>query len=222
MLEQLGYWVELTYRDGRENIYIYLYHLSDVPFTDSEVEEMILELEKAGFKVKHISEPYHHLLLAQNEGYLDPFSIVDFQQLKFNSPFSTVENRQLLNKEKKRKIEQINRDQTNIVNSQGDHPLSHLDEFEKAITNVCHELYVEYAPSRWSKRSWNTLTHAFIKETIESNRYKNIPRNQIRAYTEAAIRKMAFFKDKKNQKIHVARTIPTRPVPFYDWLNADS
>ena len=220
VLEQLGYWVELTYRDGRENIY--LYHLSDVPFTDSEVEEMILEVEKAGFKVKHISEPYHHLLLAQNEGFLDPFSTVDFQQLKFNSPFSTVENRQLLNKEKKRKIEQINRDQTNIVNSQEDHPLSHLDEFEKAITNVCDELYVEYAPGRWNKRSWNTLTHAFIKETIETNRYKSIPRNQIRAYTEAAIRKMAFFNDKKNQKIPVAKTIPTRPVPFYDWLNADS
>lgn len=92
------------------------------------------------------------------------------------------------------------------MNSQDDHPLSHLDEFEKAIKNVYDELYVEYAPGRWSKRSGNTLTQAFIKETIETNRCKNIPRNQIRAYTEAAIRKMAFFNDKKNQKIPVAKT----------------
>jgi len=219
LLETLGYWVHLTYRDGRENIH--LYHLSDVTFTESEVEKMILEVKKAGYQVKHISEPFQHLLLTQNEVHVDPISNVDFQQLNFNSPFSTVENRQLLNTEKKRQRDQINRDQTHIVNSQENLPFLHLDEFNKAITIVCNELYVEYAPGRWSKRSWQNLTEKFIKETIDTHRYKNIPRNQIRSYAEASIRQMAFFHDKKNQKIPTEINIPTRPVSFYDWLNAD-
>ena len=216
VLENHRHWVHLSYRNGRENIHHY--HLSDGAFSDSEVEEMVLEIEDAGFKVKHISEPYHHLLSAANEGYSDPFSNVDFQQLNFNSPFSTVENRQLLKKEKKIKKEQINRVQTNIVNSQYDYDsILHPEEFKKAITSVCNEFYSEYAPGRWSKRAWKSLTEAFITETLETKRYRQIPRKNIQAYTEAAIRKMAFFNDRKNERI----TYPERPVPFYDWLNTD-
>jgi hypothetical protein len=220
VLEELGHWVQLSSRDGGENIH--LYHLSDVVFTELEVQEMILEVEKAGFKVKHISELFRHLLLPQIEEPLDPFSTVDFQQLNFSSPFSTVENQQLLKKEEQRKREQIPIDQIHIVNSQDTHdPMIHPDEFIKAITLACHELYVEYAPGRWSKRSWQPLTETFIKETIETNRYKNIPGDQIRAYAEASIRKMAFFHDKKHQKIPMEVIIPTHLVSFSEWLNAD-
>jgi hypothetical protein len=220
LLEKLGYWVHLSYRDGRENIH--LYHLSDVAFTESEVEKMIFEVEKTGFKVKHISEPFHHLLLTQNEGQVDPFSTVDFQQLNFNSPFSTVENRQLLNKDRQKNKEQINRNQRNIVNLQQASPFLEGEDFKQALATACHEHYPQFAPGRWSKQAWQTLIESFVEETYETGRFKNISGDNIHSYAHASILNMVHSFDCKTGRKTIRKIIPNRPVPFYDWVSGTS
>ncbi|MEL4010469.1 hypothetical protein [Bacillus velezensis] len=90
-LEAKKYWVTIQYRDGKKTLYYY--NVSDVAFTDSEVLNMIQEVNQGGFKITDISESFAHLL-----------SIGENQQLKTDDNLSVdssiVENRQLLNKYK--------------------------------------------------------------------------------------------------------------------------
>lgn len=218
VLEEHKLWVHFEFRDGSRNIHSYC--LSGLAFTDAEVSRMIHEIHADGFQVKKISEPFEHLLTDKKEANVCGNSIADSQQLNLNSTKSTVENEQLSNKQNQRKRKQIHTNQRTIVNSQGHPPtVLHAEEFRKAATTACNEYYPLHAPGRWSKQAWQTLTETFIKETIDSRRYQQIPPPAIPTYVQASILKMVRAHDQKtNQKPMKPKIIHTRPVPFYDWV----
>jgi hypothetical protein len=221
VLEEHKYWVHITFRDGSKNIHAY--HISDVPFTDSEITLMIKDLHEAGFRVSTISGPFLHLLNGKKEENVCRSSNVDSEQLNLNSSESTVENEQLLNTERQRKDKQINKNQRNIVNLQETLPdLLEEDAFRQALTSACHQLYPQYAPGRWSKQAWQTLIESFVEETFETGRFKNIPVDNIHSYAHAAICNMVHSFDCKTGRKTIHKIIPTRPVPFYDWVSGTS
>ncbi|MBM4765107.1 hypothetical protein [Bacillus sp. B15-48] len=220
-LEKNNYWVHITYRDGKKNLHYY--QISDSAFTAAEVSEMIKEVSEAGYKITHISESFLHLITTSSpcltNGEEEASSSVDFLKSKMDCPNSTVENKQLLNKEKQRNKKQINNHQTNIVNLQATpNPFFECEQFEQALTTACHALYSQYAPGRWSKNSWHTLIDTFVKETVEAEKHNQIPIPNISAYAEAAIRNMTHAFDQKTARLAINKNIPTRPVPFYNWL----
>ncbi|UDY80728.1 dNA replication protein [Geobacillus phage GR1] len=100
-LEEKKHWIDIKYRNGKKNEHVY--YISDIPFKDEEVEELISEVQ-IDFKIMEISEAFKHLLsIGENQQLkesrqINDFSIVENQQLNINSSFSTVENEHLLNK----------------------------------------------------------------------------------------------------------------------------
>ncbi|MCM3588838.1 hypothetical protein M3182_24755 [Mesobacillus maritimus] len=132
VLEQKGYWVQITYRSGSKNLHSY--SVSDLPFSDLEINEMIWELADEGFKIKSISEPFSHLLAevedvfdCKNEEALQgnrscsssviekqqletstSTLIAEIQHLKTNTSSLTVEKEHLLNKQEKINKKEIN------------------------------------------------------------------------------------------------------------------
>ncbi|MEH7126519.1 hypothetical protein V7127_25335 [Bacillus sp. JJ1773] len=107
-LEAKKYWVTIQYRDSKKTLYYY--NVSDVAFDDSEVLNMIEEINEGGYKILDISESFTHLLSSGENPQLNSedassvsFSIDGAQQLSVNNSPSTVENRQLLNKSKETK-----------------------------------------------------------------------------------------------------------------------
>ncbi|MBY0097310.1 hypothetical protein [Mesobacillus maritimus] len=220
VLEEHKYWVHITFRDGSKNIHAY--HISDVPFTDSEVTLMIKELCEAGFRVNNISEHFLHLLPGKRTENVCTSSNVDSQQSNLNNSSSTVENEQLLNTEPQRKSKQINKNQRNIVNLQQTSAFLEGDDFKQALTAACHELYSKFAPGRWSKQAWQTLIESFVEETVKTGRFKNIPVDNIPSYAHAAISNMVHSFDCKNGRKKMYKIIPTRPVPFYNWVEGTS
>ncbi|WP_250635268.1 hypothetical protein [Bacillus subtilis] len=91
-LKEKKYWVTIQYRDGKKTLYYY--NVSDVAFDDSEVLNMIQEINQGGFIITAISESFAHLL-----------SIVENQQPKqednlsvdsINCSFSTIDGQQFI------------------------------------------------------------------------------------------------------------------------------
>ncbi|MCM3671066.1 hypothetical protein M3181_19075 [Mesobacillus maritimus] len=80
-LEERGYWVEIMYRNGSQNLSEYF--VSDIPFTDAEVSEMISGIVEKGYKIFKISTPFAHLKteISVNKGKFVEYSTVDRQQL---------------------------------------------------------------------------------------------------------------------------------------------
>jgi len=80
-LEKRGYWVEIMYRNGSQNLSEY--YVSDIPFTDAEVSEMISGIVEKGYRIFKISAPFAHLNteISVNKGRLVDSSTVDTQQL---------------------------------------------------------------------------------------------------------------------------------------------
>jgi hypothetical protein len=200
-LESKKYWIEIKYRAGKLNEHIY--HISDVPFTDEEVKELIEEIESE-FKVMAISEPFRHLLSIDENQQLNKTdsSIVDSQQLMDNNSCSKIENKQLLNKYKQKKDIQINnnKENNNIGNYYQEESITNPLEpiqFKKLMTNAANEFYGEFAPGRWTKQQWFTLIEKFVDETIESGRYINIPEDKIKGYVYKALRRMIGHADYK-------------------------
>lgn len=100
-LEEKKFWIDIKYRNGKKNEHIY--HISDVPFSDEEVVELIEEVQ-VDFKIMEISSTFGHLLsIDENQQLKESRQIkvsssAENQQLNINSSFSTVENEHLLNK----------------------------------------------------------------------------------------------------------------------------
>lgn len=214
-LEAKKYWVTVQYRDGKKTLYYY--NVSDVPFTDAEVLEMIREVKGAGFKIIALSESFAHLLsigenqqLKSEDTSFVPSSIVGNEQLMVNSSPSTVENRHLINKYGQTNKEKQNKEKRNIVNLQAIDNFLNPNKFKIALIDACNSYYTEFAPNRWSKQSWLTLIETFVNETIQNERYITIPEANIKSYAYASIKNMAHKVDKKNG----ANT----KVPFYNWL----
>lgn len=133
-----------------------------------------------------------------------------------NNAWSTIENRQLINKKEKTKSNKQNIDKENIVNLQGIDNFLNPNKFKIALLDACNSYYTEFAPSRWSKQSWLTLIEKFVNETIENERYITVPEAKIKSYAYASIKNMAHKVDFKNGKIEYSSG---DEIPFYDWLN---
>jgi hypothetical protein len=212
-LESKKYWVTIKYRDGRKTFYYY--NVSDVAFDDSDALKMITEVNEGGYKILEISESFTHLLsigenqqLKADDGSFVDSSIVGFQQLKFNSSFSTVENRQLLNKSNKtNRNKQINMKDTLLINKE-----LTADEFKISLTDSCNEFYTEFAPNRWDKKSWLALVEQFVNEKIEEEAHLRVPADKVKGYAYQSLKNIAYKHDLKNGKIEYK-------APFYDWLN---
>lgn len=214
-LEEKKYWVTIKYRDGKKTLYYY--NVSDVAFADSEVLNMIQEVNEGGYKILEISASFTHLLsIGENQQHklesatsLDS-STVDNEQLTVNNSSSTVENRQLLNKELKTNNQKQNTEkETLLINKE-----LTAAEFECLLTDSCHDFYNEFGLNRWNKKSWVCLVEAFVEETIDSRRYINISKDKIRGYAYQSLKNMAFRFDMKNGK-------RVKKVPFYNWLEED-
>lgn len=211
-LEAKKYWVDIKYRDGKKNLHYY--NVSDIPFDDLEVLEMISEVESAGFKIIALSASFTHLLsIGENQQFKDEeqlsedSSIVDFEQLKMKCSNSSVENRHLLNKDLETNINKINKDKDTLLINKG----ITADNFKTVLTDSCNEFYSEFAVNRWSKQQWNVLIGAFVSETVREGRHENIPENNIRAYAYQAIKNMAYKFDLKNGRVR-------SKIPLYNWL----
>jgi hypothetical protein len=220
-LEAKKYWVSIQYRQGKKNFYYY--NVSDVQFSDVEVLEMISEVTGAGFKITALSESFTHLLsIGENRQFKDDnpsfegSSIVGNEQLMVNNSSSTVENRQLINKEVKTNKEKQNKNKENIVNI--NKIFLNPNKFKIALLDACNSYYTEFSPSRWSKQSWLTLIEKFVNETIENERYKAVPEAKIKSYAHASIKNMAYKVDLKNGNI-TKDFSSTGETVFYDWLN---
>lgn len=215
-LEQKKYWVTIKYRNGKKTLYYY--QVSDVAFDDSDVLNMILEVNKGGYKILEISKRFTHLLsnggnqqLKTEDSSSVDSCIVDSQQRMVNNSPSTVQNRQLLNKKEKTKSKKQNIDKkTLLINKE-----LTADEWKIYLTDSCNEFYTLFAPNRWDKKSWDALINAFVTETIDESRYINITEDKIKGYAYQSLKNIAYKHDLKNGKVE-------RKFPFYDWLNDDS
>lgn len=87
-----------------------------------------------------------------------------------------------------------------IVNYQATEKSLDKNQFKTIMRNTCDEFYTKFAPTRYTKKSWFTLTNKFIQETIESGRYKNIPFHKIKGYVYKSLEKMADHTDYKNSE----------------------
>ena len=222
-LEAKKYWVDIKYRDGKKNLHYY--NASDIPFNDDEVKKSIEEVISAGYKILEISDPFSHLLsIGENQQLKDEGKAVDsssvgFEQLMVNNSKSIIENRHLLNKYRKTNSKQINNNKGNIVNI---NKVRNPIDFKISLINACNEFYTEFAPSRWSKQSWNTLIEKFVTETIEENRYINIPEAKIQGYAYASIKNMAHKFDLKNGvKVFDNVAIGEKRALLFNWLESD-
>ena len=215
-LEAKKYWVTIQYRDGKKTLYYY--NVSDIAFDDSEVLNMIQEVNQGGFKITAISESFAHLIsIVENqqpttEDNLSVHSsIVENEQLMVNNSPSTVENRHLINKHRQTNSNKQNKDkQTLLINKE----LTPI-EFKVALLDACNSYYSEFSPSRWNKKAWITLVETFVNETISTERYINVPADKIQPYAYASLKNMAHKFDLKNNRVE-------HKLPFYNWLESDT
>lgn len=215
-LEAKKYWVDIKYREGKKNLHYY--NVSDVPFTDAEVKEMIREVEGARYKIIEISEPFQHLISSGENHQLnnagetedETSSIVDFEQLTVNSSKSSVQKRHLINKKEQINNNKINKEKGNIVNI--NNQLT-IDDLKSSLLQACHAYYSEFAPSRWSKQAWNTLIETFVNETIQKGKLSDIPPANINGYVYQSIKNMAYKHDLKNGRIK-------RKELLFNWLES--
>jgi hypothetical protein len=226
-LESKKYWLDIKYRIGKLNEHIY--YISDVPFTDGEVTEIIEEIG-INYKIMEISKPFQHLLsIVGNKQLKNDSSIDDFQQLNINNCSSTIENRQQQNKYIQKKYKQINNNKiNNIVNLQEQinneeinnedvNNVDNVDNIKNEMLHIANEFYNEFAPGRWTKDQWYSLITRFIDETIESGRYKNIEADKIRGYVYKSIENIAYHYDFKYKKVNTTKE-EINGIPVLDWV----
>lgn len=87
-----------------------------------------------------------------------------------------------------------------IVNYQATGKTLDKNQFKTIMSDACDEFYTKFAPARYTKKSWFTLTNKFIQETVDSGRYKNIPFHKIKGYVYKSLEKMADHTDYKNSE----------------------
>ena len=89
------------------------------------------------------------------------------------------------------------------------------NDFKISLSNACNDFYTQFAPSRWSKKQWNTLIEAFVTETISEGRYINVPADKIQGYAYQSLKNIAYKFDLKNGRIK-------RKFPLFNWLESDT
>ena len=138
-------------------------------------------------------------------------STADFQQLKFNSSNSTVQNVHISNNKLKQNT--INKKQTNIkdlVNKESHNTLENSLSKDDLI-DIADEFYSEFAVGRWTKKQWFALIDKFITEIIDGDVEIVNPKK----YIHTSLKNMAYKHDFKNGKVEFESN---RKFPFYNWL----
>ncbi|WP_077212382.1 hypothetical protein [Bacillus dakarensis] len=155
----------------------------------------------------------------KNEDDFCPSSRNDFQDLNINDSASSFENHQLIKKEEKnkqkRKTDHINLyiKKANFMNS---------DDFRKALTEICDQHYATFAAGRWSKKAWHTLISAFVTQTIETGKFKEVPEHSLDAYALSSLHNIASNSDAKKEVKPKRNYNPTNPILLWDWLHDSS
>jgi DNA-binding PadR family transcriptional regulator len=74
------------------------------------------------------------------------------------------------------------------------------DQFKILLTNASNELYTKFSIGRYSKKQWNTLIEKFVRDTIESNRYLNVPVHKIKGYAFKSLEIITHNSDYKHSE----------------------
>jgi hypothetical protein len=203
-LIKAGYMVEYKYRVGKKWEYEYIYNI--VPYTEEQRAIIWEEAVEEHGKVWGL----------------------DFQDLKMKSSNCGPQNQEISNiKETKNELKKnkLNKN-NNFVNKENE---SHLENSLKDtktdydgktpygdfIINVANEFYAEFAPSRWSKKQWQTIAFRIADEiTCDST---TVIKNH-RAYIYKWLENVAYKHDLKNGKVDFEKKLENSKVPFYNWL----
>ncbi|MGP1910656.1 hypothetical protein ACTSEZ_21195, partial [Metabacillus sp. JX24] len=108
------------------------------------------------------------------------------------------------------------------------------DDKKKFITQRANEFYSRFAPSRWSKKQWNTLINKFVDEFIEKRKFNKVPLDKLNGYIFITLKNAADHHDYKSSveydeyketmldisDVSVENTNRMiGRVPFYNWLD---
>lgn len=94
----------------------------------------------------------------------------------------------------KNKEDKIDNYQEPIINSHNP------QVFKALLLEATDDFYTQFAIGRWEKNEWNKLMERFVDETIQSDRYKNIPVDKIKGYAYVSIKNMADHSDYKKSE----------------------
>jgi hypothetical protein len=142
-LEEKGYFLSIQYRDGKMNYY--MYYISDVPFTNEEVEDILKELGDQCTNLISVSSRFDGIL-----------SSVENRQLTTNSSQQTSTKEINTKKYKQRNKDLVNKKQVNNSNLEYDNQSSKVYEIEK----------------QYMKKGLSKEVIQRVKEEVESNRDK--------------------------------------------------
>lgn len=185
--------------NGKKN---YFYMVSDIAFTETDFElfvkdniELLLDSEDTVFNVVPIMD--------------SPYEIPVEISIVHNVQHTTNSSKCSTTKELKTKETITNKHSLSIDNYQEPQTesVSNYETPEKSIedhlTSICNEFYTTFSIGRWDKKTWSKLMDRFVIETIESERYKDIPSHKIRGYVYKAIENMAKHHDYKRSEDYV-------------------
>ncbi len=224
------------YVSGHKN---YFYMVSDIAFTEQDfndfVAETINELEAKGESVFHpeaIKDSNYKTIEEKAKEQEKPDSKAiptDVQNVQYMG-YSThsTSTKEIKTKEKNTNKElltivnlqknSISSEKNNSVDEKFNVIITDEEQFREKFTDICNSLYTVFAVNRWTKRQWNTLINKFVAETIENERYKNIPVGNMENYAFVAIEKMATKRDIKNGTHNPLENVSPEK-PKYNWLN---
>lgn len=74
------------------------------------------------------------------------------------------------------------------------------EEFRTLLTDACNEFYTTFSVGRYSKKQWNTLIQKFVNDTIESERYINVPEHKIKGFAYKCLERITAHNDYKNSE----------------------
>ncbi|KZZ86240.1 hypothetical protein [Bacillus sp. SJS] len=99
------------------------------------------------------------------------------------------------------------------------------EQFRLLLTNAANEFYTKFSVGRYSKKQWNTLIEKFVSDTIDSDRYLNIPETKIKGYAYKSLeiitdntdyKRSEAFADYQEMMNELSNEQPS--IKLYDWL----
>lgn len=158
----------------------YFYNVSDVPFTQNDFDEFVLDNKKAledeGNKVTNFNAiPDSELVV--------PSSVQNVQYSGDSTKRSTT-------KEIKPKETDTKKHSLSTVNK----PADKMSQ----ITEIANEFYVDFAKGRWNKEDWQKITEKYAREFIEKDR--QVPDTKLKAYVYGSLKKITDHHDYKRSE----------------------
>lgn len=177
------------YLQGGAKGIIYFYNVSDIPFTQEDYDNFIIDINAA--------------LKENGKSIVKPEPIKD-STFEIPQEIFTVQNVQDKNnsiertptKEIKKKETSTNKHSLTVVNNK---PSKTTD---KTITDICNEFYSEFSPGRWNKKQWNTLIKKFVNEFIANKKHLTVQPDMIKGYIYKVLVNMSEHHDYKHDQIN--------------------